>query len=118
MSIDQQMTSNITLFARLGWQRDDITENTVDLAWSTGAQSTLSFFERENDIIGVAFGQARINDDVITGLTNEEHLEVYYSLFVNEYLSIAPDLQVIWDAQGDGGADTITVIGTRAQLNF
>ncbi len=118
MSIDHQISSNTTLFARIGWQRDDITENTVDFAWSAGGQSALSFFGRENDIIGIAFGQAHINDDVIAGLTDEEHLEVYYSLFVNEHLFITPDIQVIWDAHGDRDADTITVIGTRAQINF
>jgi len=39
-------------------------------------------------------------------------------LQINDHLSLSPDLQVIWNAQGDDRFDPVTVLGLRGNLEF
>ncbi len=79
------------------------------------------FWERDNDVAGVAYGQAILSDDYEDTLGNPEdegHFEAYYRITVNDHLAITPDIQVISNALGDGDSDTILVGGVRGQLTF
>jgi len=49
---------------------------------------------------------------------DEGHLELFYRFQLNENLSVSPDLQVLWWAQGDERLDPVTVIGVRGNLEF
>ncbi len=155
ISIDQQITSDITLFARYGWQDDDIASvveegdqdigtlicedgdhvlepyGAIEQSVSFGGQITGERWSRPNDVLGLAFGIAILNDDFEDYMEDngkfvdpeddaddELHFEAYYSFYLNEYLSISPDFQIIDNPRGDEDADTIYIGGLRTQLSF
>ncbi len=115
MSLDQQLTDDITAFFRTGYADDDVYE--VEATWSTGAEMCGTMWNREKDVVGLAVSQAFINDDVDPDDT-ETLYEAYYRIVVNEYLAISPDIQLIDNPGGDNSNDTVFVFGTRGQLTF
>ena len=146
-SFDQKIHKGITLFARGGIMDDDVvagsaSEEELDTvpikgAYSFGFQVEGLYWGRDNDIFAVAFGGVVVNDDAEelyrteafygdyyddpedVDMEDEYHLEVYYKLsFFDGKLEFSPDLQVVWNPNGNDDADTVTVIGTRMQVNF
>ena len=76
-------------------------------------------------MIGLAVGQALLSDDYedmqrAAGVDPEDefHLELYYSIFLNDFVAVSPDFQVIGNMGGDDDADTVYVFGMRCQLSF
>lgn len=129
ISFDQELTDNLGLFLRYGWQNPKVylTGNSFSLeqAWSGGLQIKGKPWGREDDILGLAFGQIIPSDDYKKANSlkakSEKHLEVYYNLKINEHLHLSPDLQVIWDPYGKdaaNGESTIVVGGLRGQVDF
>jgi len=115
VSLDQQLTDNVTVFLRAAYEDDDVYE--VESAWSIGAEVRGTKWNRENDALGIAVAQAFVNDDLDPDDT-ETLVEIYYSYAVNDQLSISPDLQIIDRPGGDSDNDTVVVLGARAQVNF
>ena len=136
LSFDQQCTRDITLFSRFGLQDDDIAGESYEAgdeleafamgySWSLGGQITGERWNRPNDVFAIAIGQAILSDDYEDRLKadgidpeDESHLELYYSLFLNDYVVITPDFQLIDNMGGDDDADTVYVFGIRCQLSF
>lgn len=50
--------------------------------------------------------------------SNEQLLELYYRMKLNEHLEISPDFQWIRRPGGDGLAPTVRVFGVRASFGF
>ena len=146
-SFDQKVHKGITLFARGGIMDEDVVAgsasdeelDTVPIkgAYSFGFQVEGLYWGRDNDIFAVAFGGVVVNDDAEelyrteafygdyyddpedVDMEDEYHLEVYYKLsFFDGKLEFSPNLQVVWNPNGNDDADTVTVIGTRMQVNF
>jgi len=115
VSLDQQLTDDVTAFLRAGCQDDNVYE--VESAWSAGAQVGGAKWNRENDVVGIAVAQAFVNDDLDPDDT-ETLVEIYYNYAVNDQLSISPDLQIIDSPGGDSDNDTLFVLGARAQMDF
>ena len=129
ISFDQEITDELAAFLRFGWQDEDVTTDTtsfsLESAWSLGVQISGSLWGRDDDVVGIAFGQIDPSGDykVANNLKakTEDHLELYYSYKMNDNLTISPDLQVIWDPYGKdatNGDNTIIVGGMRAQVDF
>lgn len=130
ISFDQELTDNLACFLRYGWQDPKIylvgSSFSLEQAWSIGLQVKGSLWGRNDDILGLAIGQAIPSDDykkadATRNAKKEGHFECYYNYKVNEHLSLSPDVQVIWNPYGDDVADkkdTITVVGMRAQVDF
>jgi len=126
LSVDQALNPNVTLFARLGYQDKKAYE--FDWAWSLGAEIKGDYWGRKDDILGAAFGMAMISGDykdfkrIVDAepwfKKNESHLEIYYRFQLNKHISISPDLQILWNAQGNGKFDPVTVIGLRGAIVF
>jgi carbohydrate-selective porin OprB len=124
LSFDQQLTSTIAVFIRFGWQDPKVSN--IEYAWSTGAQITGGPWGRVDDTFGIAVGQNIPGDDYQEANNpghDEGHVEVYYNIHINDYLSVSPDVQVIWNPNGvkyssEGRNDTIIVSGLRAQVDF
>ena len=125
-SLDQAVTPNVTLFGRVGYQDQEVYE--FGWAWSAGAEIRGGYWSRNDDAFGIAYGMAMISDDykdfkrIVDAepwfKKGESHLELYYRFQLNDHISISPDLQVIWNAQGDARFDPVTVIGVRGGLDF
>jgi len=130
ISFDQELTDSIGAFLRYGWQDPDIYINgdsfSLEHSWSTGIQLKGTMWNRENDTLGIAIGQAAPSDKYKDAGSNlnakdEGHLEIYYNYVMNEHLTLTPDLQVIWNPYGkdaSNGDDTIVVGGVRGQVDF
>lgn len=97
----------------------------MEQAWSLGMQYSAPFKTRSNDVIGLAWGQARfgsagraaaIQNGVATA--DERHLEVYYSFHASEDFKITPSAQLIKHAAGDRANGEAWVFGLRTQVNF
>jgi high affinity Mn2+ porin len=123
ISLDQQVTDFLTLFGRAGYQDKKLYE--VDIAWSGGLALSGSLWGRDDDVFGIAYGQARLSGDYKDVLeadganpADEGHFEAYYSLEVNEHLSVSPDVQVITNASGNDDFKTVTVGAVRGQITF
>ncbi len=123
VSLDQQVTNYLTLFTRIGYQDKDVNE--FDIAWSGGLGLSGSLWGRDNDVLGIAYGQAILSDDFENNLrangispNDEGHLEIYYSIVINDNLAISPDIQVVTNAQGNGDFETVWIGGLRGQLTF
>jgi high affinity Mn2+ porin len=126
LSLDQAVTPHVTLFGRVGYQNQEVYE--FGWAWSVGAEVKGGYWGRDDDALGIAYGMAMISDDyrdfkrIIDAepwfTQDESHLELYYRFQLNDHISISPDIQVLWNAQGDKRFDPVTVIGIRATLEF
>jgi high affinity Mn2+ porin len=126
LSLDQAVTPNVTLFGRVGYQDQEVYE--FAWAWSAGAEVRGGYWGRDDDAFGIAYGMAMISDDykdfkrIVDAepwfTQDESHLELYYRFQLNDHISISPDLQVLWNAQGDERFDPVTVIGVRGTLDF
>lgn len=139
LSWDQMISKSISLAARFGVQNNGIagrvTAGALDTAffpysWSVGGQITGANWGRENDVLGLAYGQAvtgskfrdYLRNDPNRGVPSpapyEGHFEAYYSFTLNDHIAISPDIQVISNLGGDDDADIVTVFGLRSQLEF
>lgn len=140
LSFDQKITDIVTFFTRYGWQdpkvynpdimaSDDLNYS-LEQSWSAGFQIEGKTWGREKDILAFAIGQAISSNDYkkagadldpVRRAKNEGHLETYYSIHVNDHLSISPDFQYIWNPFGKDIADDtspVFVYGLRSQIDF
>ena len=115
VSLDQNITDDMTVFLRAAYQDDNVYE--IESAWSTGAEIRGTRWNRENDVFGIALAQAFVNSDLDPDDT-ETLVEIYYNYAVNDQLSISPDIQIIGNPGGNDDNDTLVVLGARAQVNF
>lgn len=123
-SYDQKITDIYGVFGRFGWA--DPQKNDLAYDWSLGGQMIGRYWGRESDVAAIAIGQVipgKPYYDVNEFHNTETHFEAYYSLKLNEHLTITPDTQVIWDPNGGGRGDhkdrdTIFVYGMRGQIDF
>jgi len=139
LSCDQMITDVFGIFGRFGWQRPDIlpaditmadvTNNpTLEWTWSTGAQMTGKYWNREDDVLAFAIGQVfpskKWKDASLNNYgAGEGHIEAYYKCQLNQNLAISPDIQLIWNPNGvsksiEGDYNTIFVYGVRGQVDF
>jgi high affinity Mn2+ porin len=124
LSIDQQLSENLTAFCRLGQQSDDV--YAVRRTWSAGFQLSGRLWGRQDDMFGIAYGAAESSGsyrellrDAGFGTTpTESRVEAYYRYQVNDHLAISPDLQWVDGLAGASNSDAITILGVRAQLDF
>ena len=119
ISADQQVVDGLVLFARLGFQDDDVYE--VAFAWSGGVAVSGWLWGMDDDVAGIAYGQAYLSDgykETLISPADEGHFEAYYKHTINEHITVTPDIQVISNALGDGDFNTVLAGGLRVQLIF
>ncbi|MBO1224564.1 MAG: carbohydrate porin [Candidatus Scalindua sediminis] len=113
VSLDQNLTTRLTAFARYGANESEVDDATIASAWSAGLRLRSPFFSRVNDEVAFAFGMLDAVD------ANEESAaELYYKFQINDQFAITPSFQVVFDPAGRGSNDTASVIGIRTQLEF
>ena len=123
LSFDQEITDTINGFMRFGFQSGDIYE--AKYSWSLGGQISGASWDRPEDMIGFAYGQAILSSDYRRFLKrfdihpgDEGHFEAYYRYQLNDYLAISPDIQMINNIAGSEETHTVTVFGLRGQIDF
>ncbi len=78
-----------------------------------------TFEGRDDDSTGVYVSWADLSDEDGAGFNDDETaLEVYYKLQATPFISIRPDVQVIWNPSGDDTIDTTVVGGVRVEVVF
>lgn len=148
ISCDQEITDAVGLFAKFGWQDPEVYNQDIraypasltsvpdrncfslEYMWSAGIQVKGHPWGRDNDFLGVAFGQAIPSKDMKNALSNtvndrrdaknEGHFEAYYNIFFNKYLAITPSLQLILNQYGGDAEneDIVTVYTLRSHFDF
>jgi carbohydrate-selective porin OprB len=122
LSFDQQLSSIFGAFARYSWANGAI-DNGIDSSntWSLGLQATVKGLS-EKDVVALAYGQVmpsdEYKDNVDGNAKSENHLEVYYSWNVTDYLAISPDFQMVENPFYNGDDDTAYVGSIRMQISF
>jgi hypothetical protein len=128
VSLDQQITPDIGLFARAGYHNGDV--YAVDWFWSLGANFTGLIPWRANDELGFGVAGLMANDDlddavIDTGLLlgddndgTEYHFEAYYRIALAEFFAITPDLQFVLDPLGDSDNDNVFTGMIKTELSF
>lgn len=114
VSLDQQVTNKLTLFARYGQSDKDV--YAVNRAWSIGGQYVGLIPCRADDVLGVAYGQIKANGDVAD--SQEKLTEVYYKFMVSDQIEVAPVLQYLTNPAGIGSADNVLALALRTQISF
>jgi carbohydrate-selective porin OprB len=146
LSFDQRLTDDVGVFSRYGWQDKNV--YLLENAWSTGVSIQGNRWNRKDDYLGLAFGQAypgknwRIEGDsldpaIIRSADTESHLELYYSFKLNDHFTLSPNFQWIWNPYGldtnpssatdltdlstveaDFSRGTAYILGLRAQVDL
>ena len=122
LSLDQQVSDIFGAFARYSWSRGDIDNGIyASSAWSLGLQATVKGIGEE-DVVAIACGQvipsSEYKDYANENAKSENHLEVYYSWNVTDYLSISPDFQMVENPFYNEDDDTAYVGTIRMQISF
>ena len=122
-SLDQQIVDNLTFFGRFGYQDRSVYD--YDMAWSAGLGISGKPWGRDEDTLAAAYGMAILSPDYrdslrASGITpaNEQHAEVYYSIAVNKFIKISPDIQYVANANGNDAFHNAWVFGLRAKVIF
>ena len=119
ISADQEVSNDVTLFARYGHQRGSVSE--VEHSWSAGVDISGRFLGREEDTLGFAYGQAVLGKDYKLfddAFDNEHRLELYYKIKSGKYLNFTPNLQWVKNPAGDKGNNNVWAFGIRTYLNL
>ena len=122
LSLDQQFTDVFGGFARYSWSRGEI-DNGISAShvWSLGLQANVKGLG-DKDVVAVAYGQImpsdEYKDNIDANAKSENHLEVYYSWNVTDYLSISPDFQMVENPFYNENDDTAYVGTIRMQISF
>ncbi len=82
--------------------------------WSAGLAFPNLF--KEGALAGVAIGQPFVEGSV--GNATQTNLEAFYNFPVNEFISITPDLQLIFNPNNNSANNTIAVATLRAVFRF
>jgi hypothetical protein len=114
VSLDQQITSKLTLFARYGEQNEDVYD--LKRAWSAGGQYVGLFPNRADDVLGFAYGQIQASDATIA--SQEKLAELYYKIKINDQIEISPHVQYLVNPAGNRAADDVVVLALRSQVSF
>ena len=115
---DESCDQGLGLFGRYGYapaRTNDLTQ-----FWSFGAQYKGLFDGRDEDVMGLAFGQGFFSDKARGSFSSdyESVAELYYNLQLTPYANLTPSIQYIANPSGEAGTKDATVFAVRAQLTF
>ncbi len=133
-SVDQKVADDLTLFGRYGHQLKGRTR--FDRAITVGAELAGSDWGRGTDGVGIALGALRTSKDFRNDSATvdadgdgnpdfgyraagwERQVELYYRYKVNGKFELTPDVQLIQRPAGNGGTQSVKVIGLRAKIGI
>jgi len=115
---DAASGQGLGVFARFAWADPEV--NPIHAFWSAGCQYRGLIPGRDDDVLGVGMGRARVTDEPGAGFTSphETAVEAYYAIQVAPWLSVSPHVQVVADSGGMDAADDAVILGVRVQASF
>ena len=115
LSADQQVTQQVGLFGRLGYNNDDV----YIVQWETSGGLNFKGLVpgRDEDNIGLGVA-ALIPGHRYSENDPEYHLEAYYRIAVTKNLAFTPDIQYVLNPGGDSNNDGIWAGMMRGEFNF
>jgi hypothetical protein len=114
VSLDQQVTDKLTLFARYGQRDKDV--YATRMAWSAGGQYAGLIDSRKDDVIGFAYGQVQAVGTVAE--SQEKLAEAYYKYKVSDQIEISPVVQYLVNPAGNKSADDVVALALRTRVSF
>ena len=116
VSFDQQITDKLTLFARYSQREQNA--YVTSRAWSGGLQYAGLIPGRDNDVLGLAYGQIAGKGTYLPA--QEKLFESYYSIKLHEKVKVSPVFQLLVNPLGNqtGNYGSVSVMGLRAQATF
>jgi len=114
VSLDQQVTDKLTLFARYGQRDKDVYATTA--AWSVGGQYAGMIPGRKDDVLGFAYGQIKAVAAIAD--SQEKLAEAYYKIKVNDQIEVSPVVQYLMNPAGINNADNVVALALRTQISF
>ncbi|MEM9419248.1 MAG: carbohydrate porin [Planctomycetota bacterium] len=109
-SLDQEIGGGLVPFARYSQGDEDVLDFEEFISGGIGMQGLGG---REDDLLGVGFAWG----DAVGG--GEETLfEAFYNIAVNEFLTVTPHVQYIYNPLGNPTEDDATVVGFRLQATY
>jgi carbohydrate-selective porin OprB len=115
ISLDQQVTDRLGLFARLAYS--DKNAYDVDWFWSVGVNLKGLFPSRDKDEVGI--GLAGLKGSVAPDNDGTEfHTEVYYRIVLTEKIAVSPDIQYVANPLGNSHNDDVFAGMVRLEFSF
>jgi porin len=115
ISADQQLSSIIGVFARLGWQ-DDAAVIDHEAAYSGGININGKLWGRENDEIGIGYAYLTGADQADIDSTNA--IEAYSKFKISDFSDITLDVQYVNDNMKQNEDRNGFIYGVRANAYF
>lgn len=115
ISADQQLSSIIGVFARLGWQDNAVVIDHQN-AYSGGFNINGKLWGRENDEIGVGYAYLTGADESDIDSTNA--FETYAKFKISKFSNVSPDIQYIDDNLKHGENRKGFIYGVRVNAYF
>ncbi len=113
-SIDQKLTSSVTLFGRFGQQFTSKNVNRDDFFYSAGVQFKTPHVFGIQDAWAVGFQST----DLASSGEKETLVEGYYNLFLTDNLRTSFHIQYLADSNVGGANKSYMLPGMRVQLDF
>ncbi|MBU0504128.1 MAG: carbohydrate porin [Candidatus Omnitrophota bacterium] len=124
LSFDQALTSKITLFMRYGFADQKVRD--IEHFWSFGVQVMELIPARKFDCLGLGVAQSitgedyrRANESEDLQVSRAETIyEAYYRIYLNEYITLTPNIQMVTNPNADKAAANAIACGLRFLLSF
>jgi porin len=115
---ESEDTQGLGTFFRYGYA--DSKKNDLTNFWSAGFQYQGLFENRDEDVLGMAFGQGFFSDSANSSYTAdyESAVECYYSAQIAPWFYISPNIQYIKNPGGSASVGDAVVVGARILLIF
>lgn len=118
-SFDQELSGHFSLWMRYGSQCN--AEFNAFKTHATFGVQLMSFGARTEDAVGIAYGVAGLADayaETIENAEDERHIELYYRVNLNRFISMTPNLQWVENPEGDAARGGVRVFGLRGTLKM
>lgn len=115
LGLDQEVSQDVGLFARLGHQNDHVYE--VPWFWSAGVSVTGLLPRREEDTFGLGISGLKANPATPHEGT-EIHVEAYYRIRLSSHFFISPDFQYVLNPLGNDDETAVFASMLRGAFRF
>lgn len=114
--IDQQINDNMGAFAQIGFADKEYNLNPFYLGG--GINLTPTFFNREDDVLGLAFAYAKLSEHAGFDKDHETAIELCYDIAINDHIVFQPDLQYIINPGATSAVDNALIGFMRLKIEF